>query len=223
MVFHHRQRNIDHLIPTLKISNHDIERVKDFNFLGITIDENMSWNMHIQKISNKISRNVGCLNRIKRFIPLNTRKLLYNSLILPHLQFGILAWGFQHNRVFKLQKRAMRIVSLSEYNAHTEPIFKRLNILKVKDLFNVALLKFQFKFKHERLPHYFTNMFTLEVVDHSHDTRTRNEPRLPVPRTARADDTIRHYLPIFLSSMPSVITDKIVTHSEKGFAYYAKK
>ena len=103
MMFHHRQRVIDHLVPSLKINNHEIERVRHFNFLGITIDEHMSWNMHIQKISNKISRNLGCLNRLKRFLPLATLKLLYNSLILPHLQYGTLSWGFECKRVFKLK------------------------------------------------------------------------------------------------------------------------
>ena len=169
MLFHHRQRGIDDLIPTLKINNHEIERVKDFNFLGITIDENMNWNMHIHKISNKISRNLGCLNRIKRFVPLNTRKLLYNSLILPHLQYGILSWGVKYNRLFKLQKSAMRIISLSKYKSHTEPIFKRLKILKIPELFNLALLKFQFKLKHSRLPHYFANMFTQSTFTYIRD------------------------------------------------------
>ena len=136
----------------MKINNYEIERVKDFNFQGITIDEHMDWNMHIQKISNKISRNLGCLNRLKRFLPLNTRKLLYNSLILPHLQYGILTWGFQFGRLFKLQKCAMRIVSLSKYNAHTDPIFKKLKILQIKDLFNVSLLKFQFKLEKTVFP-----------------------------------------------------------------------
>ena len=221
MIFHHRQRNIDNLIPTLKINNYEIERVKDFNFLGITIDEHMDWNMHIQKISNKISRNLGCLNRLKRFLPLNTRKLLYNSLILPHLQYGILTWGFQFGRLSKLQKRAMRIVSLSKYNAHTDPIFKELNILKVEDLFRLSLLKFQFKLTNKKLPHYFINMFDQDAVDYSYNMRPREE-RFPVPNTGHAEKTVRYHLPIFINSMPTLIIDKIETHSEKGFAHYAK-
>ena len=222
MIFHHRQRKIDHLIPTLKISNHQIERVKYFDFLGITIDEHMSWNMHIQKISNKISRNLGCLNRLKRFLPLNTRKLLYNSLILPHLQYGILSWGFECKRVFKLQKRAMRIVSLSKYNAHTDPIFKKLKILQIKDLFNVSLLKFQFKLEKDRLPHYFTTMFEDVSVSHSYGLRHRDDERKPKHNCELIKKTIRYHLPVFINTMPSLIIDKINTHSEKGFAHYAK-
>ena len=89
-------------------------------------------------------------------------------------------------------------------------------------MFNLALLKFQFKLKHSRLPYYFSNMLTQETGDHSHDTRFRDDPRLPVPRTSHAKETIRHHLPIFIESMPDLITDKINTHSEKGFAHYAK-
>ena len=47
--------------------------------------------------------------------------LLYNSLILPHINYCIMAWGYQSNRMFKLQKRAIRIVAKSKYNAHPEP------------------------------------------------------------------------------------------------------
>ena len=53
MIFHYRQRNIDNLILDLQISSEKIERVAEFNFLGLTVDENLNWNAHIQKVSNK--------------------------------------------------------------------------------------------------------------------------------------------------------------------------
>ena len=62
-------------------------------------------------------------------------KLLNNSLILSHLQFGITCWGFEWNRIFKLQKRALHIMTNSKYNAHTEPLFKELKMLKFSDLY----------------------------------------------------------------------------------------
>ena len=94
MIFHYRQRNIDNLILDLQISSEKIELVAEFNFLGLTVDENLNWNAHIQKISNKISRTLGVMCRLKNFLPLHVLRILYNSLILPHLQYGILIWGF---------------------------------------------------------------------------------------------------------------------------------
>ena len=69
MLFHFRQRNIDHLVPTLEINGHVIERVKEFDFLGLTIDEHLNWNAHVQKISNKIARALGVISRLTLIIP----------------------------------------------------------------------------------------------------------------------------------------------------------
>ncbi len=121
MIFHKPKKKIPKL--KLMMNNIIIERVSDFDFLGITLNENLSWKTHIDKIANKISRCIGILNRQKHFIPLTSKLHIYSSLILSHINLGILAWGYKCERIVKLQKKAVRIVSLSKYNAHTEPIF----------------------------------------------------------------------------------------------------
>ncbi len=73
---------------------------------------------------------MGILNKLKHFLPLNANVLIYNSLILSHVNYCILTWGYQCDRIFKLQKRIVRIISLSKYNAHTEKIFTTLKLLK---------------------------------------------------------------------------------------------
>ena len=112
-------------------------RVKDFNFLRLTIDQHMTWNAHIQKISNKISRSLGIMNRIKRYLPQNILHTTYNSLILPHIDYSILVWGFKSSRISKLQKRAVRMISCSKYSAHTEPLFKSLSLLRVENILKI--------------------------------------------------------------------------------------
>ena len=141
MIFHHYLRNINNIIPTLKMNSETIENVNEFNFLGLTIDEHLNWKPHIQKISNKIARTLGIMCRLKNFLPTHILCVLYNSLILPHLQYSILAWGFKMGRLDKLQKRAVRIITCSKYNSHTDPLFRKLNILKAKDLFELNVLK----------------------------------------------------------------------------------
>ena len=143
MIFHNYQKVIaENNIPHLTLNGSVIERVTQFNFLGLTINENMNWKSHSSKIANKISRTLGVMNRLKRYLPMAAMKLMYDSLILSHLQFGITCWGFDWNRIFKLQKRAMRIMTNKKFNAHTEPIFKELKMLKIKDIFNIQCLKF---------------------------------------------------------------------------------
>ena len=100
MVFHKPQK----AIPRFQLVMNDtgIEKVSDFDFLGLTINENMNWKSHIDKIANKISRSIGILNRLKHFLPLPTKLLIYNSLILSYLNFGVLAWGYKCDRIVKL-------------------------------------------------------------------------------------------------------------------------
>ena len=102
----------------LKIDNINIEYVNFFNFLGLTIDSHLTLINHTITVSNKCLRIIGTLNRIKYFVPLNVRLMLYNAfLILPHLNYCVTAWGYQCNRIIKLQKKAIRTLII---NAHTE-------------------------------------------------------------------------------------------------------
>ena len=103
-------------IPCLMINNTLIERVTEFNYLGLTVNEYMNWNLHTQKIANKISRTLGVMNGLKRYLPISAMKLMYDSLILSHLQFGITNWGLEWDRISKLQKRPLRIMTNSKYN-----------------------------------------------------------------------------------------------------------
>ena len=221
MLFHHKQKNVDSLIPDLAINGNAIDYVTQFNFLGFTIDENLSFDQHIQGISNKISRSLGTLNKLKTFLPEHILLMLYNSLILPHLQYAILCWGFKTSRLFKLQKRAMRIITCSKYNAHTDPIFKKHNLLKIADLYNVSLLKFYYKFKNDRLPDYFKEI--INSRQHRYPTKNKNKPQFTYARTGHAKHCIRNHLPIFIDALPNLVSDKVNTHSLHGFSVYCKK
>ena len=105
------------------------------------------------------------MNRLKRYLPLSAMKLMYCSLILSHLQFAITSWGFEWERLSKLQKRAVRIMTNSKYNAHTDPLFKSLKLLKVKDIFDVQCMKIWYQFVNNYVPTYFASMFRYTIVN----------------------------------------------------------
>ena len=146
MIFHHHQRDIINYIPKLTLNGGPLLRIEDFNFLGLTIDHHMTWSAHIQIISNIISRYVQIMNRIKRYLPQNILRTIYNSLILPHINYTILIWGFKSSRISNPQERVVRMISCSKYNAHAEPLFKSFNFLKVEDISKFKALKFYYKY-----------------------------------------------------------------------------
>ncbi len=123
MIFHTNKKKVQSL--TLKIDNVNIERVAEFNFLGLTLDKHLTWKCHTNQRTNKISQGMGILNRLKHFLPIQTKILIYNSLVLSHLNFGTLLCAYKYEKVFKLQKKIVRIVSLSKYNAHTDVLLKK--------------------------------------------------------------------------------------------------
>ncbi len=105
---------------------------------------------------------MGVLNKLKHFVPLNARVMIYNSLIFSHINYCILAWGYRCKRITKLQKRIVRILNISKYNAHTEPIFKILSLLKVNDILKLQELKFHYKYENNLLPYILFTKFTVQ-------------------------------------------------------------
>ena len=73
------------------------------------------------------------------------------------IDYGILAWGYRAQRIYKLNK-AIRIITSGKYNAHTEPIYKELKLLKVSDIYKLQELKFYHKFISKQPLEYFNNM-----------------------------------------------------------------
>ena len=157
MVFHTRNKSVRY--PSLKINGKLIERVTQFNFLGLILESNMSWHLHINHISLKISKAIGILYRPKTIYPQSVLQTLYNTLILSYFNYCILAWGAtisEGNPLHVLQKKALRLISNSNYIAHTEPICKNLRLLKLTDMFSIAVWKFYYKLMNNQLPTYFT-------------------------------------------------------------------
>ncbi len=96
----------------IKIEDTDIDQVSDFNFLGITINKHLNWKTHVDKISHKISRNIGILNKLKHFLLLRTKILNYNSLTVSNINYGLLVWSYTRVRLFKLQKKGLELLVL---------------------------------------------------------------------------------------------------------------
>ena len=111
MVFHPYQKDISSLNTELCINSEQIERVNNFNFLGILIDEHLNWKAHKEMVANKIFKYCGVLNRIKSVLPLQILRTLYHSMIYPHINYGLLVWGYECNRITKIQKRAIRVIT----------------------------------------------------------------------------------------------------------------
>ena len=154
MLFHIHQKNIDYLRANINLNGDAIERVDVFNFLGVILDTHMSWKAHTEMLSNNISKYCGIMTRLKNYLPLYVLRTLYFSM-LNYLNYGLLVWGYECDRLIKIQKRGIRIINRSKYNAHTKPLLKGLGILNLPDMVFLSFMKFYYKYKRKKVPSYF--------------------------------------------------------------------
>ena len=144
-------------------------------------------------------------------------------MIMPHLQYSILNWGHKSSRLHKLQKRGIRTVTNSKYNAHTEGIFKRLNLLKLPDIYKNSILKFYYKYENNTVPDYFKATSFITKPSHDYSTRQRDTLRNPATHTSHAQQSLRFILSRLIRSTPEHVLQKIHTHSFPGFIWYIKR
>ena len=137
-----------------------VSYVDHAKFLGIVIDNKINFKNHINYITGKVAKHAGILHRIKNCLPLKTRLTYYNSYVLPYLNYNILHWGSTNpthlNPLIIIQKRIVRTIAGADYLAHTTPLFRKLNLLKIVDLYkfqavvdtHLKILKGEYRIEH---------------------------------------------------------------------------
>ena len=140
-----------------------IKRENAIKFLGVIIDENLTWKNHITTIENKISKNIGVLYKSKFLLNKTCLKHVYFSFIHSYLNYANIAWGSTNqNKLKKLhnkQKHAARIICNEERYSSSRPLMKKLNILNIYQLNIYQTLNFMFKTKENTTPVLFQKKF----------------------------------------------------------------
>ena len=170
------------------------------------IDDCLTWKNHIDCVSKTISRNIGVMNKLKHFVPTGILHVLYCTLVLPYLNYGILIWGdtFKSylDKLIKLQEWAIRTVSNSHYRSHTWPIFAKYNVLTVTDMHTLELGTFMYRNSVNELPSSFNNYFTKRSEVHNYLTRHGIILSLTKNKKTFSDRSVRPRLCSLVSGMP---------------------
>lgn len=153
-----RKRNLAYntLIP--KINGISIERKSVAKFLGVLVDDKLSWSQHIAAIKAKMSRYIGILYKLKKVLPLKARILTFNSLVQSHINYCSLVWGCttknKIDSIFSTQKKAMRAIMPGWVNcfyregicpSHTKSTFTEYGMLTVQNVILKNILIFMYK------------------------------------------------------------------------------
>ena len=214
MLFTHTKKDN---LPPLCFHNENIKITRTHTLLGITFDDNMSFRSHISNLIIKLSRIVALLYQVKDFVPIYVLTILYNAHVLPHLHYCSPIWSSTYPThllpLFRLQKKVIRIITNSNYLDHTEPLFKRYNILKNFDINRMQIAIYMYKYIHD-----FNNSTT---VQHSYPTRTRHNLRTPLHTLTLFQHSLSYLGPKVWNAVPEQIkTLPTLTSFKKQFKRY---
>ena len=182
--------------PVIMIDGKRIKKVNKTKFLGVIMDELLTWRQHADYISSKISKGAGILFKIRKYVNKRTLVSLYYTFIYPYFSYCNEVWGSAYSchlkRLTILQKRAIRIIHNANRTEHTDPLFRDANILKFHNIHKHVVAQFMHKLFHGNLPSVFDDMFCINANVHQHATRQANLLHIPRISSNRTKKTIRY-------------------------------
>ena len=159
-----KRQNMKSDLVKIKVKDMILEEVDSHTVLGLGIDNNLSWNFHVSKLTRKLSRKIFQLNRIKHFLDQHTRRLFFHACIQPDIDYASIAYDLASRNCLRYlesaYRRAVKLILLKSSSLTTSD-YKTVNILPfdLRMKFNKAV--FMFKIIKGLTPNYLTENFTL--------------------------------------------------------------
>lgn len=186
---------------------------KSISLLGMKIDGNLSWTLHIDVLCGKLSTSIFAIRRIRHILTEKEALLTYHTQFHSRMTYGIILWGAspEAERVFLKQKRALRALADVGQMTSCRPLFRRYNVLTVTGCYMLECLMYIHNNKHNFLKH-------SEV--HNHNTRFKEKYITPKHRLQKTQNThvfngMRLYnnLPQRITSLDGKAFKKIMKHN----------
>ena len=178
-------------IYQIKLKENLLSKTENHKYLGVIIDENLSWKPHIMIITSKLSKLCRLLYKLRPFVNKQILMQVYYTLIYPNLLYGITCWGSCSKTAFQpiqiIQNRILRCINMIGLRQiYVSELYILSNVLKVHDIYVLELCKFMFRYKHNLLPNFFLNKFCKINAIHTYNTRNAIQNNYFIQRKQRA-------------------------------------
>ena len=202
-------RKIVTTAPNLTINGAFIKRVSCTTFLGVKLDDKLTFKNHIQHIKMKVAKCIGIMCKSKRLFNKATLITLYYSFVYPHLTYCLEVWGRANktytSSLLKLQKLCCRIIAGAPKTTPSEPLFKSLNILSLSNIYEYSVMSFMYKFYHGRLPSLFDLIFSRKANCTTIVTRNVHFLKVPLCKTKCSYQSVWYNGPSMWNKLCSLI------------------
>ena len=190
-------------------NDHPDKKERSYKFLGIYLDEFLTFDTHCTHVRNKLATSNFIINRAKNFLPASSLKTLYYSLIHPLLLYGLPIYSCTSQKnitsIFLMQKKAIRTISKSGHNANTLPLFNALKILPLNHLITLTKGLLIHAIYHKYSPTALHNTWTTigqRNDNNDHDLRNASDLYIPFARTDQVKRLTYFSLPATWNSLP---------------------
>ena len=198
---------------TITMGNVTLKRVRFVKYLGVMLDDKVTWCNQIEHLSSKLSRSAGIFAKLRYYLDNMTLIQMYHALFNSHLQYAILCWGSSSatnlNILQVLQNRAIRNMMKAPRYFRLDNYFLNLRILKVSDLFQLEIAKFMHCHHNNTLPECFSTFFRESGSIHTYNTRFSSGINYDtiMCRTSRGQRSIRFNGPKIWNEIPLSIKE----------------
>ena len=148
---------------TLRLNGKTIFESKKIKYLGIIMDDELTWKFHIIELRKKLNRTIRMLFKIENIAPLRVLHSLYYALFHSHLSYGICVWGNATKEALQpldiAQNKIVRILSNADYDAGTGSLYRNLGIMKVEDIFKHQIGSLMWDIENKKLNDRFSCLF----------------------------------------------------------------
>ena len=173
-ILFHKKTQRDNLplkLPKLNINNTEVKKVDKTKFLGITIDENLSWKPHIHHLESRLSRVIGLIYRSRTLLNLKARKHIYFSLVYSHLSYSNIVWGSTNSTILSVleskHKHICKAMIFKKKRDSAKEAMKSLDLLTLKNINVVLTSLFMYKNSKGLLPMAFKELFSQKTTKYN--------------------------------------------------------
>lgn len=224
MIFKAKNKPIGDLTP-LTMNNDVIQRSHKEKYLGLWIDDKLTWKPHIEHIRAKLISLSGALHRIANCIPPKIRHLIYNSLVKSHLEHLIQIWGTATpTNINPLQRTQNKIIKTLFHYHHLTPtitLYKKTKLLNLKQLYEY----FTCILVRKIITNSIQSNIKLYIKKNTHNLRNKNIIKLTKIRTNYGKKTILYEGAQLYNKLPNEIKEckNINIYKTKLKNYLCKK
>ena len=168
----------------IKLNGVNLKPKPVIKYLGMLIDEHLTYKNHINILNAKLKRANNLLALSRHYLPQNLLKQIYYAQFHSHLSYGCQVWGSTQsaiNQTRTLQNKAVRLMSFSDKHAPTNPIFKDLEILQLNDLISLNNIICVHKTLNNSSPSHFKHFYKLHNPNHNYNTVNNPNSHYSIP------------------------------------------